>query len=112
MKFRHSSLRATSSADDPARPLTNELLNASKVMSSSQVELPNAARSRTERETAPQGLKSLRENCIPKLSPAGTVDLQSQISGSTCCLTMQLVDCLGERLAEQKSGCFCRSTGV
>ena len=33
------------------------LLNAAKVMSSSQVELPKAARSRTEREIAPQGLK-------------------------------------------------------
>ncbi len=33
------------------------LWNAAKVMSSSQVELPNAARSRTEREVAPQGLK-------------------------------------------------------
>jgi hypothetical protein len=30
-----------------------------KVMSSSQVELPKAGRSRTEREIAPQGLKAL-----------------------------------------------------
>jgi hypothetical protein len=33
------------------------LLNAAKVMSSWQVEVPNGARSRTEGEIAPQGLK-------------------------------------------------------
>jgi hypothetical protein len=37
--------------------ILNGLLNAAKVMSSSQVELPNGCRSRTEREIAPQGLK-------------------------------------------------------
>jgi hypothetical protein len=44
----------------PCRPepqLVRALLNAAKVMSSSQVELPNAGRSRTAREIAPQGLK-------------------------------------------------------
>ena len=39
------------------KSVPQRLLNAAKVMSSSQVELPNAARSRTEREVAPQGLK-------------------------------------------------------
>jgi hypothetical protein len=37
------------------------LLSAAKVMSSSQVELPNAARSQTEREMAPQGKQAAEE---------------------------------------------------
>jgi hypothetical protein len=37
--------------------LTQGLLNAAKVVPSSQVELPKAARSRPEKEIAPQGLK-------------------------------------------------------
>jgi hypothetical protein len=37
--------------------LTQGLLNAAKVVPSSQVELPNAARSRPDKEIAPQGLK-------------------------------------------------------
>jgi hypothetical protein len=40
------------------------LLNPAKVMSSSQVEVPNAARSRTEMEIAPQGLKRVCENSL------------------------------------------------
>ena len=51
------------------------LLNAAKVMSSLQVELPNAARSRTEREIALQGLKRLRENWDYEISPEGTAEL-------------------------------------
>ncbi len=50
------------------------LLNAAKVMSSLQVELPNAARSRTEREIALQGLKRLRENWDYEISPEGTAE--------------------------------------
>ena len=52
------------------------LLNAAKVMSSSQVELPNAAQSRTEGEVAPQGLKALVLRAkIYVTSPEGTAEL-------------------------------------
>ena len=52
------------------------LLNAAKVMSSSQVELPNAAQSRTEGEISSQGLKALVLRAkIYVTSPEGTAEL-------------------------------------
>jgi hypothetical protein len=45
-------------------------LDPAKVIPSSQVELPNAVRRRTEKEIAPQGLKRLRKKAISRRAAA------------------------------------------